>query len=97
MSTPTVEQLRRAIKIQEQIEALQTQLAALLRGQAGSGARRGRPPGKSLTAALESAIESEETKPARKGAKRKRVMSAEARERIAAAQRKRWAKAKNNG
>jgi hypothetical protein len=75
MSTPTIDQLKRAIGISEQIEKLQAELAAIFGGRSvGSVAS---------VAALPTVRK-----------KGKRMMSAEARERIAAAQRLRWAKAK---
>ena len=77
-STPTLDQLRRAVQIHEQIERLQTELASIL-----GGTRRGPGrPAKAVTGA------------AKKGRKGTRVMSPEAREKIAAAQRRRWAKQK---
>jgi hypothetical protein len=73
MPTPTLQQLHRAIQIQEQIEKLKSELATVLGGEFTSSAA-----------------------PARRGPKKgsKRIMSPEARERIAAAQRARWAKTK---
>ncbi len=62
--------------------------------------RKGRGPGKKNKAALETPAneESVATVPEKKtGKKAKRVMSPEAREKIAAAQRKRWAKSKKAG
>lgn len=75
MSTPTLDQLKRAIGISEQIEKLQAELASLFGGSSP----------RSFSSASASAA------PKKKG---KRMMSPEARERIAAAQRARWAKAK---
>ncbi len=77
--SPSLDQLKRATHIVEQIEALQAELNAILSGTAVKG-KRGRKPGSTAAAPKKS--------------KGTRVMSAEARERIAAAQRKRWAKAK---
>jgi hypothetical protein len=88
-STPSIDQLKRAIAIQEKIAVLQADLAAIL-GQSGGAAvpaRRGRKP----KAVVEGAEEASETPVKRK---KKRTMSPEAREKIAAAQRKRWAKQK---
>jgi hypothetical protein len=75
-------QLRRAANIRERIEQLEKELLAILGGKStGSG-------GRAKASAAESA-------PATKKKRRKkRSMSPEARERIAAAQRKRWAKHK---
>ena len=85
MTTPSLENLKRAIKVAEQIEKLQAELAAMFGGEAAqavtskTGRRRGRP--------------AKADKPA-KEKKPKRQMSEEARARIVAAQKKRWAKIK---
>lgn len=96
--TPTTEQLRRALQVAEQIESLQSQLDALLGGGSGTGAKRGRRPGRpAKTQTSDTSGVEAESAPAKKKRGRKkgaRVMSPEARERIAAAQRKRWAKQK---
>lgn len=86
-TTPTVEQLKRALAIQEKIAELQAQLEAVL---GGTAPKRGRKPSVSVSPA--DAGEGKGNGKRRK----KRVMSAEAREKIAAAQRKRWAKQKKN-
>lgn len=80
-STPSAQQLRRAVEIAEQIERLEKELRTLL-GQ--------KSPAKEAT---------EEAAPARVPKKRlqkgkKRTMSPEARAKIGAAQRARWAKVK---
>ena len=72
-NTPSLEQLKRAIAISEQIDALQSQLAAVLGGSSPASAKAA-ASGKS-----------------RKG---KRTVSPEARAKMAAAQRARWAKRK---
>ena len=72
----TIATLQRAIVIAEQIQKLESELAAILGGSAPSS------PAKSKQAAA---------KPAKKG---KRTLSPEARARIAAAQKARWAKVK---
>lgn len=79
-------QLRRAAALQEKIEEMQQELAALLGGAVGNGKRkgRGRPSAASLAAEGE------------KPAKRKSGISAAGRKRIAAAQKARWAKAKED-
>jgi hypothetical protein len=74
-STPTVDQLKRALVISEHIQKLETELASLL-GGSGKAAE----PAKAVIKV--------------KSRGGKRTMSAEAREKIAAAQRARWAKAK---
>jgi len=93
---PTIEELKRALHLQEGIELLKAELASLLGGTgsvpAYTGAKRGRKPGKKGAKAAVGA-EAETEKPAKKK-KGKRTMSPEAREKIAAAQRKRWAKTK---
>ncbi|MBL9137727.1 MAG: hypothetical protein JNK85_17780 [Verrucomicrobiales bacterium] len=67
---PSVDTLRRASEILEQIEKLQGELVAIFGGATGASmsGKRGRPAGK------------------------RRKMSREARERIAAAARARWAR-----
>ncbi|SKB01753.1 hypothetical protein SAMN02745166_03449 [Prosthecobacter debontii] len=87
-TTPSLEQLKQAVKIREQIERLQAELNSIL---GGGGARRGRKPGTKTNDAGDDEV-SESAATGRK--KKKRTMSAEAREKIAEAQRKRWAKAK---
>jgi hypothetical protein len=77
-SSPSVDQLKRAIAIAEQIQRLESELASLLGGESrGSSAAASSP---AVT----------RSKPGRK----KRTMSPEARARIAEAQRARWAKTK---
>ncbi len=83
----SLEQLKRAVEIHEQIEKLQAELATLL-GQSG-GAKRGRKPGVKSERSGGGVVKGT---PAKK--KGKRAMSPEAREKIATAQRKRWAKTK---
>jgi hypothetical protein len=77
---PTLIQLKEAVTIAEQIEELQAKLASLV---GGSGAVVSVP--KAVSAAVSA--------PAAKSGKR--TMSPEARARIAAAQRARWAKSKS--
>lgn len=79
-NTPSVASLKRAIEIAEQIEKLQAQLASLVGGAAPAASA----PRVAVTG-------SAPVKPAKRG---KRQLSPEARERIAAAQRARWAKSK---
>ncbi len=75
-------QLRRAAALQEKIEGLQDELAQLLGGSSSKGSKASKS-----YAASESSV-------GEKPAKKKRVMSAAARKKIADAQRKRWAKQK---
>lgn len=85
--SPSLEELKRAIAISEEIESLKAELAAILSGAAPvAKARRGRKP---ASAAAEGAAPA----PARR---KRRVLSAEARERIAEAQRRRWAAQKGD-
>jgi hypothetical protein len=81
-------QLKRAVQIHEEIANLQAELAGLLGGAGGKvgGAKRGRKP------KAASAEGGEATVTRKKSGKR--TMSPEAREKIAAAQRRRWAKQK---
>src|SRR5688572_3534070 len=79
-NNPSVASLKRAIAIAEQIESLQSQLASIVGGGAAA---------KVVTKAVATPAA-----PTRKGRRGRRTMSAEARERIAAAQRARWAKSK---
>lgn len=82
---PTADTLQRASEIIRQIEALQSELAGLFGGTSKStGKRRGRPPGPGKASANQN----------RESGKRRgpRTMSPEARAKIAAAQKARWAK-----
>jgi len=76
-TTPSVEQLQRAILITEQIANLEAELKVVL---GGAGQVTATAPVKTTAAA--------------KPAKKKRTMSPEARARIVAAQKERWAKIK---
>ncbi len=84
MSLPTPENLKRAVEIVGKIESLKAELTALLYGgkPVKTPGKRGRP--------------AKADKPAKapKAAKPKRQLSEEARARIIAAQKKRWAKVK---
>jgi hypothetical protein len=77
MPTPSLAQLKRAVRIQEEIEKLETELKAVL---SGSELKQEVQPGggKSVSS--------------RKSKKGKRTMSPESRARIVAAQKARWAK-----
>lgn len=80
--SPSLENLKKAIAIAEQIQQLETDLSRLLAGSSvpvEAGKRRGRPP--KVTGASE-----QKTK-----TKKKRAMSEEGRQRIIEAQKKRWA------
>jgi hypothetical protein len=98
----TTDQLRRALSIKEQIEALETQLNQVLGGAApttSTGPVRGRRKRSAATRAKMAAAQrarwaKKVAKPA-KAARRK--VSAAARARMAAAARARWKKAKAAG
>ena len=81
--TPSVSNLRRAIEITEQIEKLEAELKSVL---SGNGTTTVTAPAKSV------AVASKASSPSAKPAKKKRTMSPEARARIVAAQKARWAK-----
>ena len=87
MSLPTPENLKRAVEIVGKIETLKAELTALLYGDkpAKTPGKRGRPAKADKPAKAPKAA---------KGAKPKRQLSEEARARIIAAQKKRWAKVK---
>ena len=80
ISTPSIDRLKRAVEVAEQIEKLQSELASILGDKQAVASA---PVAKVAKVAA--------SKPAGKG---KRTMSPEARERIAAAQRARWAKSR---
>lgn len=79
-SSPSIDQLSRAIEVKKQIEKLEAELAAILSGVGSTGRGVGRPP--------------KADKGEKVAGRKKRQMSPEAREKIAAAQRARWAKQK---
>lgn len=87
MSLPTPENLKRAVEIVGKIESLKAELTALLYGgkPAKTPGKRGRPA---------KADKPAKAPKAPKAAKPKRQLSEEARARIIAAQKKRWAKVK---
>jgi hypothetical protein len=84
MSLPTPENLKRAVEIVGKIESLKAELTALLYGGKAvkTPGKRGRP------------AKADKAAKAPKAAKPKRQLSEEARARIIAAQKKRWAKVK---
>ncbi len=79
-------QLRRAATLQEKIEELQQELASMLSGGGAPAKGKRGPKPKNAGAVADEAGE--------KPAKRKSGISAAGRKRIAAAQKARWAKAK---
>ncbi len=96
MNAPiSADALRRALVIAEQIEALQAQYNAILSGTTVP-ARRGRKPA-AVTAALNAATATPvpmSSGTGRGGKGKKRKLSPEARERIRAAVKARWARQK---
>ena len=88
MSIPSLNQLKRAITISEQIEKLQAELQSILGSTGGLPAKR-KYTRRALAVA---APEGEEAAAPTKRKKRKVKMSAEGRARIIAAQKARWAK-----
>lgn len=88
-ATPSVEQLKRALELAQEIKRLETELTSVLGNHNVSGGAASKPAAANHRAPVASA-----EKPAKRGGKR--PLSAEARERIAAAQRRRWAKTKGS-
>ena len=80
-SRPSVDQLKRALKISEEIQKLEAELATIL-GNAGETPR------------VKRAYNKKEKRPSPAPTKNERTMSPEAREKIALAQKARWAKQK---
>ena len=105
---PSLRQLKRAIALSEKIQTLETELAGILGLSPESVAKKRVIPGLGAASFLKNSAaqeESESPAPRRRGrppgkksaktqakSKNKRHFSSEAREKIAAAQRKRWAK-----
>lgn len=87
-ATPSVETLKRAIAISEQIESLQNELAAILGGRAVK-VKKG---AKASAGATPEATKAAKSTKAPKKKRAKRVLSPEARQRIIEAQKRRWAK-----
>ena len=81
-NTPSITQLKRAIEISERIQQLQQELDSILGGSTQVSASSSPAP----------ATKGKRGRPRKKG-----NLSPEARERIAAAQRARWAKVKGTG
>lgn len=91
LSGVSLEQLKQVVGLKEQISALEAQLAALLGGAA--------PGLVTAVAVVETEVVEAAPEPARRGRGGARQMSPEARARIVAAQKARWAKyhAQNGG
>jgi hypothetical protein len=79
---PTVEQLKRAVAVAEEIKSLELQLAGILSGEEAVAPAPARRAAKKVKAEKST------------DAPKKRNMSPEGRARIAAAQKERWAKTK---
>ena len=79
-TTPSIDQLKRAIAISEQIQKLESELTSLL--------------GASTKVSAPASVAAASAKPGRR--RRRRGLSAEGRARIAAAQKARWAKLKGS-
>lgn len=93
----SAEALRRAASIKDQIDQLEAEYKAILAGESAP-ARRGRKPGakpgRKPGRAAKAAKEPKAAEPAAKKAKKKRKLSPEARARIVAAVKARWAREK---
>lgn len=87
MSSPSLDQLKRAIAVKEQIASLEAELSAILGG--GEPVQTGKRKYTKRASAEAAATE----KPVKKA---KRKMSAEGRARIIAAQKARWAATKKS-
>ncbi|HYE80191.1 MAG TPA: hypothetical protein VEI97_19615 [bacterium] len=98
MHIPTLAEIKRALHLQETIESLRSELTSIF---GGAPAKRGRKPGRkpgrpAALADISGSLTSLPTATTPKAGKKKarRTLSPEAREKIAAAQRRRWAKTK---
>jgi len=89
MSTPSVDQLKRAIAVKEQIQRLESELANILGNTTSAPPAKRKYTKKGTVSAAPSGEADEQSDP-----KAKRTMSAEGRARIIAAQKARWAKVK---
>lgn len=98
-TTISADALRRAASIKDQIDQLEAEYKAILAGESAP-VRRGRKPGRKPGRAAKAAKPAKEPKaakevePAAKKAKKKRKLSPEARARIVAAVKARWAREK---
>lgn len=92
--TPSVDQLKRALELTAKIEELESELHSVLSGAVNSVSSKS---SRSSAPVEQEEEEEQESAPApRRGRKGKRVVSAEARAKMAAAQRARWARARRN-
>jgi len=91
LQSVTIAQLRKVVAIKEEIERLEAQLANV-----GGGRRRGRPPGIKAAPVVRRRGRPPGITAAPVVRRRRRKMSAEAKARIGAAQRARWARVKRN-
>jgi hypothetical protein len=90
----SIESLKEAIKIKEQIADLEAKLAKILNGEAPTPARRGRKPAQAETPGAEAPAAKQPTR-VKKARKAKRQMSEEGRNRISEAAKARWASKRN--
>jgi hypothetical protein len=95
MSTPTIAELKRAIKLKTKLEAIQSELEGLLGLRSSDGRTPSRKVSASGRARMAAAQKARWTK--KKGKKGRRKMSASGRAKIAAAARARWKAAKAAG
>ena len=95
MSTPSLSQLHRAVKISEQIETLQAELQSIL-GTSGGAIGNAKRKYTKKAASAEASTSTESPASAKKTRKKRKKgkMSAEGRAAIVAAQKARWAKVK---
>ena len=101
-TTISADALRRAASIKDQIDQLEAEYKAILAGESAPvrrGRKPGRKPGRAAKAAKAAKPAKEpkaakEVEPAAKKAKKKRKLSPEARARIVAAVKARWAREK---
>ena len=89
-NSPTLQQLKRAVAIAEQIDALQAQLSDILGGQGFSSTPR------STTAEASTNGNGRSASSTKSSGKGKRIVSPETRAKMIAAQRARWKKAKTS-
>jgi hypothetical protein len=85
-----IDKLEEALNLKKQIHSLQQKLSSMFDFESDEAPKRG--PGRPARAAVSASPVAKSAVPAKRGGKR--TMSPEARERIAAAQRARWAKAR---
>ena len=90
--TPTVEQLKRAVAIAEQIKSLEAEVASILGGQMVAPLQVKRGPGAPRKVILDAPVS--EAAPAPAKARKRKKLSPEGLAAIVAAQKARWARHK---